>query len=172
MRRNYVRRILCLPSRVAHSLVWILPDCHGIVAFLVISGKQPSSELLHTLRFICVCVGHLRASVQYLRHLLHNTEALLVFQATFSHVSPSRLTSTTQPLATVPGYLTISTIVFVGNPIVLSLQSHCFFVGNTNVSFVCNPTGFLFAISLFFCVAIPLILCLQSHCFFRLQSLF
>ena len=83
MRRNYVRRILCLPSRVAHSLVWILPDCHGIVAFLVISGKQRSSELLHTLRFICVCVGHLSASVQYLRHLLHNTEALLVFQATF-----------------------------------------------------------------------------------------
>jgi len=90
--------------------VWILPDCHGIVALLVISGKQPSSELLHTLRFICVCVGHLSASVQYLRHLLHNTEALLVFQATFSHVSPSRLTSTTQPLATVPGYHTISTI--------------------------------------------------------------
>jgi len=57
-----------------------------------------------------VCVGHLSASVQYLRHLLHNTEALLVFQATFSHVSPSRLTSTTQPLATVPGYHTISTI--------------------------------------------------------------
>ena len=55
MRRNYVRRILCLPSRVAHSLVWILPDCHGIVALLVISGKQPSSELLHTLRFTCVC---------------------------------------------------------------------------------------------------------------------
>ena len=55
MRRNYVRRILCLPSRVTHSLVWILPDCHGIVALLVISGKQPSSELLHTLRFICVC---------------------------------------------------------------------------------------------------------------------
>ena len=110
MRRNYVRRILCLPGRGAHSLVWILPDCHGIVALLVISGKQPSSELLHTLRFICVCVGHLSASVQYLRHLLHNTEARLVFQATFSHVSSSRLTSTTQPLATVPGYHTISTI--------------------------------------------------------------
>ena len=89
-------------GRVAHSLVWISPDCHGIVAVLVISGKQPSSDLLHTLRFICVCVGHLSASVQYLRHLLHNTEALLVFQETFSHVSPSRLTSTTQPLATVP----------------------------------------------------------------------
>ena len=44
-----------MPSRVAHSLVWIRPDCHGIVALLVISGKQPSSELLHTLRFICVC---------------------------------------------------------------------------------------------------------------------
>ena len=112
MRRIYVRRILCLLSRVAHSLVGILPDCHGIVALLVISGKQPSSELLHTLRFICVCVGHLSASVQYLRHLLHNTEALLVFHATFSHVSPSRLTSTTQPLATVPGYHTISAIVF------------------------------------------------------------
>ena len=110
MRRNYVRRILCLPSRVTHSLVWILPDCHGIVALPVISGKQPPSELLHTLRFIYVCAGHLSASVQYLRHLLHNTEALLVFQATFSHVSPSRLTSTTQPLATVPGYHTISTI--------------------------------------------------------------
>ena len=55
MRTNYVRRILCLPSRVAHSLVWILPDCHGIVALLVISGKQPSSELVHTLRFLCVC---------------------------------------------------------------------------------------------------------------------
>ena len=110
MRRNYVRRVLGLPSRVAHSLVWILPDCHGIVALLVISGKQPSSELLHTLRFIYVCVGHLSASVQYLRNLPHNTEAHLVFQATFSHVSPSRLTSTTQPLATVPGYHTISAI--------------------------------------------------------------
>ena len=81
---------------------------------LVISGRQPSSELLHTLRFICVCVGHLSASVQYLRHLLHDTEALIVFQATFSHVSPSRLTSTTQPLATVPGYHTISTIMADG----------------------------------------------------------
>ena len=111
MWRNYVHRVLCLPSRVAHSLVWILPDCHVIVALLVMSGKQPSSELLHTLRFICLCVGHLSTSVQYLRHLLHNTEALLVFQATFSYVSPSRLTSTTQPLTTVPGYHTISTIV-------------------------------------------------------------
>ena len=55
MRRNYVRRFICLPSRVTHSFVWILPDCHAIVALLVISGKQPSSELLHTLRFICVC---------------------------------------------------------------------------------------------------------------------
>ena len=55
MRRDYVRRILCLSSRVAHSLVWTLPDCHSIVALLVISGKQASSELLHTLRFICVC---------------------------------------------------------------------------------------------------------------------
>ena len=110
MRRNYVGRILCLPSRVAHSLVWILPDCHGIVALLVIFGKQPSSKLLHTLLFFSVCVGHLSASAQYLRHLLHNTEALLVFQATFSHVSSSRLTLTTQPLATVPGYLSISTI--------------------------------------------------------------
>ena len=116
MRRNYIRRILCLPSRVAHSLVWILPDCHGIVAFLVISGKQPSSELLHTLRFICVCVGHLSASVQYLRHLLHNTESLLVFQATCSHVSPYPLTSTTQPLATVPEYHTISTILSPPTP--------------------------------------------------------
>ena len=69
MRRNYVRRILCLPSGVAHSLVWILPDCHGVVALLVISGKQPSSELLQILRFICVCVGHLSASVQDLRRL-------------------------------------------------------------------------------------------------------
>ena len=111
MRRNYVRRILCLPSQVAHSLAWILSDYHGIVALLVISGKQRSSELLHTLRCICVCVGHLSASVQYLRHFLHNTEALLVFQETFSHVSPSPLTSTTQPLATVPGYHTISKIV-------------------------------------------------------------
>ena len=125
MWRNYVHRILCLPSRVAHSLVWILPDCHVIVALLVMSGKQPSSvivallvmsgkqpssELLHTLRFIRLCVGHLSTSVQYLRHLLHNTEALIVFQETFSHVSPSRRTSTTQPLATVPGYHTISTI--------------------------------------------------------------
>ena len=59
---------------------------------------------------LSVCVGHLSASVQHLRHLLHNTEALLVFQATFSHVSPSGLTSTTQPLATVPGYQAISTI--------------------------------------------------------------
>ena len=93
--------------------MWILPDCHGVVALLVISGKQPSSELLHTLRFISVCVGHLSASVQYLRHLLHNTEALLGFQATFSYVSPSRLSSTTKPLATVPGYHTISTILYL-----------------------------------------------------------
>ena len=110
MRRNYVRRILCLPSRVAHSLVWILPDCHGIVALLVISGKQPSSELLQTLRFICVCWPPKR-QCPISTHLLHNTEELLVFQATFSRVSPYRLTSTTQPLATVPGYHTISTIV-------------------------------------------------------------
>ena len=145
MRRNYVRRVLCLPSRVAHSLVWILPDCHGIVALLVISGKQPSSELLHTLRFICVCVGHLSASVQYLRHLLHNTEALIVFQATFSHVSPSRRTSTTQPLATVPGYHTISTIdyhqpicvsVCVGRKRQLTTSHHIFFLPRSTAVFL------------------------------------
>ena len=108
MRRNYVRRILCLPSRVDHSLVWILPDCHGIVALLVMSGKQPSSKLLHTLRLICVCWPPKRqCSISTISS--PNTEALLVFQATFSHVSPSRLTSTTQPLAIVPWYHTIST---------------------------------------------------------------
>ena len=32
-----------------------LPDCHGIVAVVFTSGKQPSSDLLLTLRFICVC---------------------------------------------------------------------------------------------------------------------
>ena len=76
--------------------------------------KQEFAATKHRskMAFLCglsACVGHLSASVQYLRHLLHNTEALLVFQATFSHVLPSRLTSTTQPLATVPGYHTIST---------------------------------------------------------------
>ena len=110
MRRNYVRRILCFPSRVAHSLVWILPDCHGIVASWssLGSSRRLSSCILCGLS--TVWFDHLSDSVQYLRHLLHNTEALLVFQATFSHVSPSRLTSTTQPLATVPGYHTISAI--------------------------------------------------------------
>ena len=32
-------------------------DCHGIVAVLVISGKQPPSGLLHVLRFILFLCG-------------------------------------------------------------------------------------------------------------------
>ncbi len=106
VRRNH----FCRSSRLAHSLVYTLPDSHGIIVLLVTSGKQPSSRLLRTLRFICVCCWPLTISVYniYLRHLLHNTEALLVFQATLLQVSPPRLTSTTQPLATVPGYHKIS----------------------------------------------------------------
>ena len=53
-------------GRVAHSLVWISSDCHGVVAVLVISGKQPSSALLHTLRlFLCLCLAIKRRVLQY-----------------------------------------------------------------------------------------------------------
>ena len=94
MRRNYVRRVLCLPSRVAHSLVWILPDCHGIVALLVMSGKQPWFELLHTLRFICVCcVGHLSASVQHFFTSLPHQAVLLLLVFDRSRCQSSRLAS-------------------------------------------------------------------------------
>ena len=84
----------CLPSRVAHSLVYILPDCHGIVALLVSSGKQPWSELLHTLRFICVCcVGHLSASVQILFTSLPHQAVLLLLVFDRSRCQSSRLAS-------------------------------------------------------------------------------
>lgn len=81
---------------------------HGISAVLVISVKQPSSGLLHALRFICVCWPHKRQCLRYPQHLLYNTEALPSLPGNTLTVSPSRLTSTTQPLAIVPGYHTIS----------------------------------------------------------------
>ena len=78
--------------------MWISPDCHGIVAVLVISGKQPSSGLLHTLRFICVCVWPLSAVCYNIASSSSHRGSTLVLPGTRSHVSPHRLTSTTQPL--------------------------------------------------------------------------
>ena len=77
--------------------MWISPDCHGIVAVLVSSGKQPSSGLLHTLRFVCVCVWPLSAVCYNIASSSHRGNTL-VFPGTRSYVSPHRLTSTTQPL--------------------------------------------------------------------------
>ena len=84
-------------GRVAHSFVWISSDCHGIVDVMVISGKQPSSGLLRTLRLICVCVWPLSAVCYNIASSSHRGSTL-VFPGTRSHVSPHRLTSTTQPL--------------------------------------------------------------------------
>ena len=78
--------------------MWISPDCHGIVAVLVISGKQPSSGLLHTLRYICVCVWPLSAVSYNIASSTSHRGSTLVFPGTRSHASPHRLTSTTQPL--------------------------------------------------------------------------
>ena len=75
----------------------IFPDCHGIVAVLAISGKQPSSGLLHSLRFICVCVWPLSAVCYNIASSSSHRGSTLVFPGTRSHVSP-RLTSMTQPL--------------------------------------------------------------------------
>lgn len=73
-------------SRGDHSLVWSLPDCHGIVAVLLVSGKQVLSGLLHTLFHICVCwLPKCRVAISH--HLLHTMERLLVFPATHSHTS-------------------------------------------------------------------------------------
>ena len=80
------------------TLGWISPDCHRIVAFLVISGKQLSSGLLHTLRFICVCVWPLSAVCYNIASSSSHPGSTLVFPGTHSHVSLHRLTSTTQPL--------------------------------------------------------------------------
>ena len=85
-------------GRVAHSLVWIYPDCHGIAAVLVISGKQPSSGLWHTLRFICVCVWPLSNVCYNIASCSSYRGSTLVFPGTRSQVSQHRLTSTTQPL--------------------------------------------------------------------------
>ena len=78
--------------------MWISPDCHGIEAVLVISEKQPSSGLLHNLRFICVCVWPLRAMCYNIASSSSRRGSNLVFPGTRSNVSPHRLTSTTQPL--------------------------------------------------------------------------
>ena len=98
MRRNYFPRILLSTGRVARSLVWMSPDCHGIVAVLIISGKQPLSGLLHTLRFICVCVWPLSAVCYNIASSSSHCGSTLVLPGTRSHVSPHRLTSTTQHL--------------------------------------------------------------------------
>ena len=97
MRRNYVPRILC---RLHEQLTLSCgsPDCHGIVAVLAISGNQPSSGLLHTLRFFCVCVWPLSAVCYNIASSSSHRGSTLVFPGTRSHVSPHRLTSTTQPL--------------------------------------------------------------------------
>ena len=106
-------------GRVAHSLVWISPDCHGIVAVLVISGKQPSSGLVHTLRFICVCAWPLSAVRYNIASPSSHRGSTLVFPGTRSHVSLHRLTSTTQPLChcarvyhNIHNKHTLATIVF------------------------------------------------------------
>ena len=78
--------------------MWISPDCHGVVAVLVISGMQPLSGLLHTLRIICVCVWPLSAVCYSIASSSSHRGSTLVFPGIRSHVSPHRLTSTTQPL--------------------------------------------------------------------------
>ena len=69
-----------------------------IVAVPVIFGKQPASGLLHTLRLTCVCVWPLSAMCYNIASSSSHRGSTLVFPGTRSHVSPHRLTSTTQPL--------------------------------------------------------------------------
>ena len=47
----------------------------------VISGKLPSSGVLHYLWFQSVCVGHLSAVFTASRHCLYSTESILYFFA-------------------------------------------------------------------------------------------
>ena len=70
----------------------------GLSWHLVISGKQPSSGLLHTLRFISVCVWPSSAVCCNIASSSSHRGSTLVFPGTSSHVSPHRLMSTTQPL--------------------------------------------------------------------------
>ena len=69
--------------------MWTSPDCHGIVAVLVVSGKQPASGLLHTLWILCVCVGHLSASCKLSHHLLYATDHSRVLGYTIAGVTTS-----------------------------------------------------------------------------------
>ena len=87
----------------------ISSDCHGIVAVLVISGKQPSSGLLHTLRFICVCVWPLSAVCYKIASSSSHRGSTLVFPGTpIACFTTSTNVDDTASLVTVPGYTTIS----------------------------------------------------------------
>ena len=80
MRRNYSRSILLFWYPPSHSCgstsgpAWY-PSCP------VISGKLPSSGLLHYLWFQSVCVGHLSALFTASRHFFYSTESIFYFFA-------------------------------------------------------------------------------------------
>ena len=55
----------------------------------VISGKLPSSGLLHYLWFIYVCVGHMSAVFTPSRRCFYSTESIFYFFACLLYTSPS-----------------------------------------------------------------------------------
>ena len=103
MRRNYCRSILLLWYPPSHSS-WInistlrgstsgpawYPSCP------VISGKLPSSGLLHWLWFVSLCVGHLSAVFTPLRHFFYSTEGLFYFFATCP-ICPAKMSHSYRP---------------------------------------------------------------------------
>ena len=97
MRRNYFTVGFSV-ALTSSSLSRVDPSgLSSIVAILVISSTQPTSELLHSLRFICVC-GHISASVYNIFTSSPQHGSTRVFQAIHCTVSPTRLASGTQPL--------------------------------------------------------------------------
>ena len=94
--------------QVAHSVVWLSCRSFRIIAVLVISGKQPSSELLQ-LYGLYLCVLSKLSTTVVLFNIFSTYRKQFVFQAILSHRAiTSTNADSTASQTTVPGYHTLS----------------------------------------------------------------
>ena len=84
----------------------------------VISGKLPSSGLLHYLWFLSVCVGHLRAVFTPSRHCFYSTEGIFYFCAA-CRIYPAKVSNYYRPTS-----LDTASVHIVKGSIRISIKGH------------------------------------------------